>query len=57
VLRTVTPRAVSERTLENADEFCSVIGEIFGLNVPDAVSLWPRVCTRHEQLFGEHKTA
>jgi N-hydroxyarylamine O-acetyltransferase len=57
VLRTVTPRAVSERVLENADEFGSVVGETFGLNVPDAASLWPRVCARHEQLFGEHRTA
>ena len=57
VLRIVTPHGVSEHTLENVDEFQSVIRETFGLNVPEAASLWPRVCTRHEQLFGEHKTA
>jgi N-hydroxyarylamine O-acetyltransferase len=57
VLRTVTPQGVSERLLENAGEFQAVIGETLGLSVPEAATLWPRVCARHEQLFGEQRTA
>jgi N-hydroxyarylamine O-acetyltransferase len=51
VLREVTPEGVSERVLENADEFRSVIADVFALNVPDAGSLWPKICARHAELF------
>jgi N-hydroxyarylamine O-acetyltransferase len=57
VLRTVTPQGVSERLLESAGEFQSVIEETLGLNIPEASSLWPRVCARHEQVLAERKPA
>jgi len=56
VLRTVTPQAVSERVLESAGEYQSVIEKTFGLDIPEAASLWPRICARHAEIFQEHKT-
>ena len=57
VLRDMTPHAVSEHLLNDADEFQAVVEGTFGLNIPDAASLWPRICARHAALFREHARA
>jgi N-hydroxyarylamine O-acetyltransferase len=57
VLRSVTPAAVTERVLADADEFQATVEKTFGLNVPDAASLWPAICARHDALFRERETA
>lgn len=42
------------RLLNSADELEQVLREDFGIRVPEGVKdLWPRVCARHEELFGE----
>jgi N-hydroxyarylamine O-acetyltransferase len=51
VLREVTPQGICERVLDSADDFGSVIAQIFALNIPDAGSLWPKICARHAELF------
>ncbi len=51
VLRHLTPGQTSERTLESADELISTLAETFGLNVPEAADLWPRLLQRHRARF------
>lgn len=42
------------RLLESADELEEVLAGDFGIRLPFGVAdLWPRVCARHEELFGE----
>lgn len=50
VLRHVTPDGREERLLETADELVEALGDAFGLDVPEAATLWPRICERHEQV-------
>jgi N-hydroxyarylamine O-acetyltransferase len=50
-LRTVTPAGVEVRLLESADELVAVLASDFGLDVPEAAGLWPRVVARHEEVM------
>lgn len=47
--RTLTPHHQSERLLASGDEYVSVLKSIFGLEVPEAYALWPKICARHEE--------
>jgi N-hydroxyarylamine O-acetyltransferase len=38
--------------LHSADELLATLRDHFGLDVPEAASLWPKVVARHEALFG-----
>jgi hypothetical protein len=51
VLRTLRPDSTRERVLSSADDLVRVLNRQFGLDVPEAASLWPRVMARHEELF------
>ena len=51
VLRTVRPDSVHERLLGSAGELVAVLKDVFGLDEPEAASLWPKVCARHEELM------
>jgi N-hydroxyarylamine O-acetyltransferase len=51
VLRTVSADGVAERELGSADEYVGVLADVFGLELPDAASLWPRIEKRHAELF------
>nr|MEA2797468.1 N-hydroxyarylamine O-acetyltransferase [Phenylobacterium sp.] len=50
-LRTVTPAGVDIRLLDSADELVAVLASDFGLDVPEAAGLWPRVMARHEEVM------
>lgn len=52
VLTTVASDRNESRTLNSADELVSVLGDEFNLHVPEIVDVWPRILSRHEQLFG-----
>jgi len=41
-----------KRILGSADELLSTLRESFDLDVPEAATLWPAICARHEALFG-----
>lgn len=41
-----------KRLISSAEEFEDTIARDFGVIDPDIKSLWPRVCKRHEELFG-----
>lgn len=50
----VTTRAgVEQRTVEDAEEYVSLLRVEFGLDIPEAAKLWPAICARHQELFGE----
>ncbi|HEV7384634.1 MAG TPA: arylamine N-acetyltransferase [Phenylobacterium sp.] len=51
VLRRVRPGGKQERTLASADELVSVLAADFGLDLPEAAGLWPRIAARHEQVM------
>ncbi len=51
VLRAVQPGTRRERILDSADDLVRVLQRQFGLDVPEAASLWPRIMARHEELF------
>ena len=50
-LRTLRPGTKSDRILVSADELISVLAGDFGLDVPEAASLWPRICARHDEVL------
>jgi N-hydroxyarylamine O-acetyltransferase len=45
------PEGESKRTLGSADELVEVLRDRFGLDVPEAAGLWPKVCARRGELF------
>ena len=48
VLRELTPLGYTDRLIVSADEYVSALDETFGLKLPEAASLWPKICARHE---------
>jgi N-hydroxyarylamine O-acetyltransferase len=53
VVRKVTRDGQTDRVLDSADELVRFLNEAFGLDVPEAASLWPKICERHEQLLAQ----
>jgi N-hydroxyarylamine O-acetyltransferase len=52
VVRTVTPEGHEDRILNSADELVQFFDEELDLRDPELASLWPKICARHEELFG-----
>ncbi len=52
VLTTLAAGGEESRVLDSAEEFVTVLATEFGLDLPEAADLWPRILARHEQLFG-----
>src|SRR5262249_44067283 len=48
VLRHVTPDGASDRLIGSAEELVQVLREVFGLDLPEAATLWPKIYARHE---------
>ena len=51
VLRRVRPTGVETRVLSSADELVDVLARTFGLDLPEAATLWPRILARHEAVM------
>ena len=51
VVRLVTPQGFTDRTLDSADELVRFLDEECDLKMPEAASLWPRICARHEEVL------
>jgi N-hydroxyarylamine O-acetyltransferase len=51
VLRALRPDSRRERVLDSADDLVRVLSRQFGLDVPEAASLWPRIVARHHEVF------
>lgn len=52
VLSDVSATGEVRRELASAGELVEVLRDVFLLDVPEAASLWPAICARHEALFG-----
>jgi hypothetical protein len=53
VLRRITGAGVgAEESLESGPELVSTLREMFDLDVPEALGLWPKIAARHAALFG-----
>lgn len=51
VLQHIAPGSKRERILRHADELIEVLIREFGLDFPEAATLWPKMCERHQALF------
>jgi N-hydroxyarylamine O-acetyltransferase len=51
-LSTITPSGRDTQVIGSADELLDLLATRFGIDEPEAASLWDRVCERHEALFG-----
>jgi N-hydroxyarylamine O-acetyltransferase len=56
-LRDVTPAGREERLLDSADDLVGVLRGDFGLDAPEAATLWPRICERHETVMARNSAA
>lgn len=52
VLQVSTANGVESEVLESAEQLQATLRGVFGLHVPEATDLWPRIVARHEALFG-----
>ena len=52
-LISVTMEGQTSRLLDDAGEYVAVLRHAFGLDLPEAAALWPRICARHEQVVAE----
>jgi N-hydroxyarylamine O-acetyltransferase len=51
VLEATHATGVDKKLLESGDELVATLRDCFDLDIPEAGTLWPSICTRHEALF------
>lgn len=52
-IRLVTPHGAEERLIADADDLVATLSGVFGLDMPEVASLWPKICERHEQVMAQ----
>ncbi|MEQ8179879.1 MAG: arylamine N-acetyltransferase [Amphiplicatus sp.] len=52
VLKDLGADGATKRLIETPDQLVSVLAGRFGIDLPEAASLWPAIVERHEKLFG-----
>ena len=55
VLRTLTATEDRKNLITSANDYVSALKEVFGIDLPEAARLWPRICARHDELFSGEK--
>ncbi len=50
VLRVATMHGQSDNVIESARAYADTLRDVFGLDVPEAAQLWPRIVARHEDI-------
>ena len=53
-LKILDEQGMVSRDIGSADEYVETLERIFGLALPEARGLWPKIEERHRQLFGSH---
>ena len=53
VLRSYVATGCREHRLDSPQALTDTLSAEFGLDVPEIADLWPRICARHEELFGD----
>ena len=51
VFRELTAEGKKDQLVNSASEYVEILADVFGLRLPEAASLWPKICTRHEALL------
>jgi N-hydroxyarylamine O-acetyltransferase len=51
VLAVIHATRVDKKLLNSSDELVLTLRDSFGLDAPEAATLWPSICARHEALF------
>jgi N-hydroxyarylamine O-acetyltransferase len=49
--RRITAAGPQDRLVDTAEDYVATLARDFALDLPEAASLWPRICARHDQLF------
>jgi N-hydroxyarylamine O-acetyltransferase len=57
VLASTHATGVDKKVLNSSDELVATLRERFDLDIPEAATLWPSICARHETLFAAHPPA
>jgi N-hydroxyarylamine O-acetyltransferase len=52
VFKMYDEQGTTERIIESPEEYADALATVFGITLPAAASLWPRIVKRHEELFG-----
>jgi N-hydroxyarylamine O-acetyltransferase len=55
VLRELAPQGHKDILIADAEEYLTVLAEVFDLHLPEAAALWPKICARHEQITAEQQ--
>jgi N-hydroxyarylamine O-acetyltransferase len=56
-MRRITAEGRSKRVIEDVDAYLHTLQTVFGLDVPEARSLWPAICRRHEEIAAQRAAA
>jgi hypothetical protein len=51
IIKVYDEQGTTERIIESAEEYVDMLATVFGITLPAAASLWPRIVKRHEELF------
>jgi N-hydroxyarylamine O-acetyltransferase len=51
VLTVIHATRVDKKVLNSSDELVATLRDSFGLDTPEAATLWPSICARHEAVF------
>ena len=51
VFRRLRPAGKEDHVIGSADELVALLSREFELDLPEAATLWPRMCARHEAVF------
>lgn len=54
VFTKVSEAGKTSAIIPDAHAYTETLERDFNLNVPDAASLWPKICARHDEVFGEN---
>ena len=52
VVKSIPAGGTANRMVDSAEEYCATLAAIFGIELPEAGSLWPAIIDRHKLLFG-----
>ncbi len=52
MLRRIQPDGKSHTLIGSSEELVDVLAREFGLDLPEAATLWPAICAKHDELFG-----
>jgi N-hydroxyarylamine O-acetyltransferase len=51
ILTVIHATRVDKKVLNASDELVATLRDSFGLDTPEAATLWPSICARHEAIF------